>query len=96
LATFTQTKPSAHAEGYGLFFGGKSLEGKDQQYTYFLIRQDGSYLIKRRGGGEREDHRRQQGLGDQRGGQEGGRRRLGHQPARWWTTSRTRASSASW
>jgi len=50
LATFTQTKPSAHPEGYGLFFGGKSLDGKDQQYTYFLIRQDGSYLVKRRDG----------------------------------------------
>ena len=55
LATFTQTKPSAHAEGYGLFFGGKSLEGKDEQYTYFLIRQDGSYLIKRREGEKTTD-----------------------------------------
>lgn len=50
LATFTQTKPSAHPEGYGLFFGGRSLDGKAQQYTYFLIRQDGSYLIKQRDG----------------------------------------------
>lgn len=55
LATFTQTKPSAHPEGYGLFFGGKSLDGKDQQYTYFLIRQDGSYLIKRREGEKTTD-----------------------------------------
>lgn len=52
LATFTQTRPSAHPEGYGLFFGGQGLDGKDQRYTYFLIRQDGSYLIKRREGGE--------------------------------------------
>jgi hypothetical protein len=55
LATFTQTKPSTHPEGYGLFFGGKSLDGKDQQYTYFLIRQDGSYLIKRREGEKTSD-----------------------------------------
>jgi hypothetical protein len=55
LATFTQTKPSAHAEGYGLFFGGQSLDGKAQQYTYFLIRQDGSYLIKRREGEKTTD-----------------------------------------
>ena len=48
LAKFTQTKPSAHAEGYGLFVGGKGLDGAAQQYIYFLVRQDGSYLIKRR------------------------------------------------
>jgi len=50
LATFTQTKPSKHAEGYGLFVGGQELEGATQKYLYFLIRQDGSYLIKRRAG----------------------------------------------
>jgi hypothetical protein len=55
LATFTQTKPSKHAEGYGLFFGGKDLEGEGQSYTYFLIRQDGAYLIKRREGGKTSD-----------------------------------------
>lgn len=55
LATFTQTKPSSHAEGYGLFFGGKDLEGEGQSYTYFLVRQDGSYLIKRREGGKTSD-----------------------------------------
>jgi hypothetical protein len=55
LATFTQTKPSKHAEGYGLFFGGKDLEVEGQSYTYFLVRQDGSYLIKRREGGKTSD-----------------------------------------
>jgi hypothetical protein len=55
LATFTQTKPSEHAEGYGLFVGGKNLEGDAQQYLYFLIRQDGSYLIKRRSGDKTSD-----------------------------------------
>jgi len=52
LATFTQTKPSKHPEGYGLFVGGKLLNGPEQQYLYFLVRQDGSYLIKRRHGDE--------------------------------------------
>lgn len=50
LATFTQTKPTTHAEGYGLFYGGRSLDGAAQQYTYFLIRQDGTYLVKKREG----------------------------------------------
>ena len=55
LATFTQTKPSAHPEGYGLFFGGQALNGAGQKYTYFLIRQDGKYLVKRREGDKTTD-----------------------------------------
>jgi hypothetical protein len=55
LATFTQTKPSKHPEGYGLFVGGKDLEGAAQQYLYFLVRQDGNYLIKRRDGEKTSD-----------------------------------------
>jgi hypothetical protein len=56
LATFTQTKPSAHPEGYGLFVGGKNLgDGAAQRYIYFLVRQDGSYLIKRRDGEKTSD-----------------------------------------
>jgi hypothetical protein len=55
LATFTQTKPSEHAEGYGLFVGGQELEGASQKYIYFLVRQDGSYLIKRREGEKTTD-----------------------------------------
>jgi len=50
LATFTQTKPTEHAEGYGLFAGGHDLESSGQTYVYFLVRQDGKYLIKRRDG----------------------------------------------
>ena len=50
LATFTQTKPTEHAEGYGLFAGGRGLDGPSQTYVYFLVRQDGAYLIKRRDG----------------------------------------------
>jgi hypothetical protein len=55
LATFTQTKPSQHAEGYGLLVGGQDLEGAGQKYIYFLVRQDGSYLIKRRDGEKTTD-----------------------------------------
>jgi hypothetical protein len=55
LATFTQTKPSTHPEGYGLFFGGQALNGAGQKYTYFLIRQDGKYLVKRREGDKTTD-----------------------------------------
>src|SRR5215213_9009476 len=55
LATFTLTKPSTHPEGYGLFFGGQALTGAGQKYTYFLIRQDGKYLVKRREGDKTTD-----------------------------------------
>ena len=55
LATFTQTKPSTHPEGYGLLFGGQALNGAGQKYTYFLIRQDGKYLVKRREGDKTTD-----------------------------------------
>lgn len=50
LAKFSQMKKLKHSEGYGLFMGGKGLAGKNQTYTYFLVRDDGSYLIKRRDG----------------------------------------------
>jgi hypothetical protein len=50
LATFHQMKKLEHSEGYGLFMGGQSLDGKDQKYTYFLVRDDGTFLIKRRDG----------------------------------------------
>jgi opacity protein-like surface antigen len=55
LARFTQTKPSEHAEGYGLFVGGQELDGAAQKYLYFLVRQDGNYLIKRRDGEKTTD-----------------------------------------
>lgn len=55
LATFTQTAKTAHPEGYGLFYGGQALDGAGQKYTYFLVRADGSYLIKRREGTETTD-----------------------------------------
>jgi hypothetical protein len=50
VVLFTQTRPSGHPEGYGLFVGGQGLGGDAEKYTYFLIRQDGKFLIKRRDG----------------------------------------------
>jgi len=49
-ATFNQLEPAAHPEAYGLFIGGSDLEAAGQKYTYFLIRQDGKFLVKRRAG----------------------------------------------
>ena len=51
-ATFTQAAPSAHPEAYGLFFGGKSLDQPNQDYAYFVVRQNGMYLIRHRAGAE--------------------------------------------
>src|SRR5579859_5938554 len=49
-ATFSQLKPTAMLEAYGLFIAGQDLDEDTQRYTYFLIRQDGKYLIKIRNG----------------------------------------------
>ena len=51
-ATFTQMEPAAHPEAYGLFIGGADLDGAGQRYTYFIVRQDGKYMIKRRAGAQ--------------------------------------------
>lgn len=49
-ATFTLNKPSGHTNYYGLIFGGSDLEGAKQGYTYFLVAQDGTYVIRKRTG----------------------------------------------
>ena len=54
-ATFTQTKASSHLNSFGLFFGGQDLDGDGQRYTYFLIREDGQFLLKTRMGSETEN-----------------------------------------
>ncbi len=41
-----------HREAFGIFFGGNDLEGAGQSYSYFLIRDTGEYLIKKRMGTE--------------------------------------------
>ena len=48
--TFTLMKPSGHTNYYGLVFGGSDLEGAQQSYLYFVVAQDGTWLIKRRDG----------------------------------------------
>jgi hypothetical protein len=48
--TFTLMKPSGHTNYYGLVFGGSDLDNAKQSYTYFLVAQDGSWLVKRRNG----------------------------------------------
>jgi hypothetical protein len=56
-ATFNLMKPSGHTNYYGLVFGGQALEGAAQKYTYFLVAQDGTYIIKTRTGEMVEDVR---------------------------------------
>ncbi len=47
---FKLIKSTGHDEYYGLIFGGSGLEGAAQSYTYFMVTDDGTYLIKRRDG----------------------------------------------
>ena len=53
--TFTLIKPSSHVNYYGLVFAGSNLEAADQAYTYFMVAQDGTWLVKRRGGSATQD-----------------------------------------
>jgi hypothetical protein len=46
--------PNGRNEAFGMFIGGKNLDQSDQQYTYFLLRNSGQYLIKKRIGDETE------------------------------------------
>ncbi len=45
----------AAEEAFGLFTGGANLAGPAQRYTYFLIRGDGKFKIKRRSGASATD-----------------------------------------
>jgi hypothetical protein len=53
--TFTLVKPSGHTNYYGLIFGGSDLEGANQSYSYFLVAQDGTWLVKQRQGESTKD-----------------------------------------
>jgi len=44
-----------HEEGFGLFIGGQNLDAAGQRYTYFLIRGDGTFKVKRRNGPDATD-----------------------------------------
>lgn len=49
-ATFTLQKPSGHNNFYGLIAGGRNLDGPQQAYVYFVVSQEGTFLIRRREG----------------------------------------------
>lgn len=51
--TFTLLKPSGHTNYYGLMFGGADLDGATQRYAYFVVAQDGTWLVKQRTGDDR-------------------------------------------
>jgi hypothetical protein len=50
--TFTLNKPSAHPEAFGMLLGGQNLDAANQDYLYFLVRQDGKFMVKHRAGDE--------------------------------------------
>ncbi len=52
--TFTLIKSTGHDEYYGLVFGGSNLEGAEQSYLYFMVTDDGTWLVKRRTGSTAE------------------------------------------
>jgi hypothetical protein len=54
--TFTLMKPSGHTNYYGLVFGGGDLDGPQQTYVYFMVAQNGTWLIKRRIGDATTDN----------------------------------------
>jgi hypothetical protein len=53
--TFKLLQPSGHTNFYGLFVGGRALEGMEQNYLYFVVAQDGSFLIRKRAGDRMPD-----------------------------------------
>jgi hypothetical protein len=54
-ATFNLTKPSGHTNYYGLVFGGADLGAAGQNYIYFLVAQDGTFIVKHRAGEQTHD-----------------------------------------
>jgi len=52
-ASFKLLKPSGHVNFYGLVVGGSNLENDKQTYLYFLVAQNGSWMISRRAGDAR-------------------------------------------
>ena len=49
---FTLQAPSDHTNYYGLVYGGGNLDGERQNYLYFLVAQNGTYLVKHRANNE--------------------------------------------
>ncbi len=65
--TFKLMEPSGHNNYYGIVFGGRDLEGTDQHYLYFLVAQDGTFLVKHRAGDQLPDPNAPAGRGRGRG-----------------------------
>ena len=53
--TFTLMRPSGHTNYYGLLFGASDLDGPQQKYLYFMVAQDGTWLVKGRDGSSTSD-----------------------------------------
>lgn len=51
LDAFFFGPPGPYPEGYGIFVGGKELAAPGQSYLYFVVANNGRYLIKKRSGG---------------------------------------------
>jgi len=47
--------PGERREGFGVFVGGRDLDGEGQAYAYFLLRKDGRFLVMLRRGAETEE-----------------------------------------
>jgi hypothetical protein len=47
--------PGERREAFGLFIGGQDLDGEKPSYDYFVIRNSGEFLLKRRSGAETSD-----------------------------------------
>lgn len=54
-ATFTLLKPSGHVNYYGLVFGGADVGASAQSYIYFVVAQNGTFLIRQRTGDQVQD-----------------------------------------
>jgi len=52
-ARLTQAKAPTHPISYGLMIGGTGLDGPNQRYSYFLVRNQGDYYIANREGDQR-------------------------------------------
>lgn len=54
-ATFNLQEPSNHTNYYGLVFGGSNLDAPTQAYAYFVIAQNGMFLVRHNQGGTATD-----------------------------------------
>ncbi len=53
--TFRLEAPSDHTNYYGLVFGASELDNSNQNYLYFLVAQDGSFIVKHRANNDAVD-----------------------------------------